>query len=261
MKTLLICFFSGFVLFQVKAQENAPDLVTDRPDQTESSIVVPLRSLQIESGFVYALDENPLARAKNISYNTTLMRYGLLENMEMRLGIEYAGEEVTDQSTGKKTSSYGFSPLYTGLKLQITHEKGFMPEIAFLAGLELPFTAHKTFKTSHTAANMRFSLSHTLSERFSLGYNLGAEWDGDTPVPSYFYSVALGLSITGKAGAFIEFYGLIPEKGISTHLIDGGITFLIKQNLQLDASGGLGLNKEAVDYFISFGISYRLPLQ
>ncbi len=260
MKTLWICLLSGFAFFQVKAQENATEMVTDRPDQTESSIVVPLKSLQIESGFVYAMDENTLTREKNISYNTTLMRYGLLENMELRLGIEYAGEETLDKNMETKTSSNGFCPLYTGIKIQVAHERGLLPEVAFLAGLELPFTAHKTFKTSHTAANMRFSLSHTLSERFSLGYNLGAEWDGDTPVPSYFYSVALGLSITGKAGAFIEFFGLVPEKGNSTHLIDGGITFLINPNLQLDASGGLGLNEEALDYFISFGISCRLPL-
>jgi hypothetical protein len=35
-----------------KAQNEAPELITDRPDQTESSTVVPHKSLQIETGFV-----------------------------------------------------------------------------------------------------------------------------------------------------------------------------------------------------------------
>jgi hypothetical protein len=102
-------------------------------------------------------------------------------------------------------------------------------------------------------------MSHTISERLSLGYNLGAEWNGDTPVPSYYYSIVFGMDVAKKAGAFLEFFGLIPEEDSGTHLIDAGLTYLIRPNLQLDTSGGIGLNEEATDFFINFGISYRLP--
>ena len=39
------------------AQEETPELITDRPDQTESSSVVPLGALQIETGFTMESDE------------------------------------------------------------------------------------------------------------------------------------------------------------------------------------------------------------
>jgi hypothetical protein len=46
----------------VKAQDKVPELVTDRPDQTESSAVVPPGSLQIETGFIMGKDETSLVR-------------------------------------------------------------------------------------------------------------------------------------------------------------------------------------------------------
>lgn len=106
---------------------------------------------------------------------------------------------------------------------------------------------------------MRFSFAHTLSDRFSLGYNLGVEWNGESAVPSYFYSIALGSGITDKLGMFIESYGLILKESEGEHLLDMGFTYLMLPNLQLDISGGIGLNDESIDNFISAGLSLRLP--
>jgi len=107
--------------------------------------------------------------------------------------------------------------------------------------------------------NMRLAFAHTLSERFSLGYNLGAEWSGNTAVPEYFYSLALGIGLADALGMFVESYGTVPEKGADAHLLDAGFTYLVLPNFQLDISGGLGLNDAALDNFISFGLTYRLP--
>ena len=247
------------ITFTVKAQETVPKLITDRPDQTESSTVVPFRSLQIETGFVMENDESTISKHTSFAYNTTLLRYGLFENMELRLGLEYLGEKIIYKNIDLQDTYSGISPLYLGFKTKIAEENGWMPEIAFLGAMVLPFTADKEYKPSYPAANMRFSFAHTLSDRFSLGYNLGAEWDGESVIPSYFYSIALGIGITDKLGMFIESYGLILEEGKGEHLLDMGFTYLIKPNIQLDISGGIGLNDETINNFISAGLSLRLP--
>ena len=41
----------------IKAQDNGAELITDRPDQTESSAVVPRKLLQIETGFLMENNE------------------------------------------------------------------------------------------------------------------------------------------------------------------------------------------------------------
>jgi hypothetical protein len=125
--------------------------------------------------------------------------------------------------------------------------------------LVLPVTANDDFKPEYSAANIRFAFSHTLSNRFSIGYNIGAEWDGETAVPGYFYSFALGIGLTEKLGMFLEGFGLLPEKGNSEHLFDAGFTYLVFPNFQLDISSGIGLNENAIDNFLSFGLTYRLP--
>ena len=253
--TLILVIYSISSL----AQDAPPELVTDRPDQTESSSVVPHKSLQIETGFILENDENDSYKQQTFVYNSTLLRYGLLERMELRLGLAYLSEEVKIKNTDTTNTSTGLSPLYAGFKIAIVEESGWIPEIAFLGGLVMPFTAHDDFKAAYSAPAGRFAFTHTLSERFSLGYNLGAEWYGETAVPDYFYSIALGIGITDKIGAYIEAFGFLREEGRDNHLIDGGFTWLVLPNLQLDLSGGLGLTEESIDNYLSFGLSYRIP--
>jgi hypothetical protein len=50
---LTVLIISLPCLIAAQTTEPAP-LVTDRPDQTESPLTVPLESFQIESGFIYA---------------------------------------------------------------------------------------------------------------------------------------------------------------------------------------------------------------
>lgn len=253
---LVLCIFS-FTL--IKAQETTPELITDRPDQTESSAVVPHKSLQIETGFIWSNDANDAFKQTNTTYNSTLLRYGLLKNFELRLGMEYNKELLEDKLTNVENSIKGISPLHVGFKINITEEKGLMPEMAILGGLNMPFTANEDFKTDYTGIVIRFAFTHTLSDRFSFAYNLGTEWDGDSAIPGYFYSAVLGASLADRFGLFAEFYGTFYENNSQEHLFNAGVTFLVIPNLQLDVSAGLGLNENALDNFISAGLSYRLP--
>lgn len=255
-KSLIICLLAVWITGW--SQKEVPELVTDRPDQTESSAVVPLRSLQVETGLVLTGDKTDLAEFRSFRYNTTLLRYGLFKNFELRAGLEYLNESEKLLDTGDMSSLTGFSPLYLGFKTRITEERGWLPEIAFLGGVSLPFTALKDFRALHPAAIMRFAFAHTLSERFSFGYNLGAEWDGESG-PGYFYSAAMGIGLTRSLGIFVEAFGLLATERENEHLVDAGFTWLVLPNLQLDFSGGLGLNEAASDYFISAGLSYRIP--
>jgi len=254
---LTITLLLGLIPF-INAQNEVPELITDRPDQTESSVVLPHKSLQIETGFVMESSQTDLSSQQSFAYNSTLLRYGLLKNFELRLGLEYLGGKVKIKNTDTTNTFSGLSPLYAGFKVKIADEDGWKPEIAFLGGLVLPFTSDKNFKPEYSAADIRFAFSHTISDRFSIGYNLGAEWDGETAIPEYFYSISLAAGITDDLGAFIESYGWLPEDGESEHLLDAGFTYLILPNFQFDISAGIGV-QNSIDNFISFGLTYRLP--
>jgi hypothetical protein len=243
----------------IYGQDEVPELVTDRPDQTEASRVVPAGTLQLETGFIVENKETNLEKQRALVYNTSLFRYGLSKRFELRLGLAYLENRTEFKEMDSVHTVHGFSPLYTGFKIQILEEDGWIPETALIGGLVLPFSAAEEFKPQNTGVGMRFSMSHTLSNRFSLGYNLGAEYLGESSAPWFFYSVALGAGITDRLGMYIEGFGWIPEQDIPSHLFDGGFTYLVTPVFQLDISAGFGLNEEALDNYLSAGLTFRLP--
>lgn len=257
MKKIIFLFCISAIPFLLFAQDDNPELVTDRPDQTESAVVVPLHSLQIETGFVREFNKMGNITYVDYAFNSTLLRYGLLKKLELRVGMNYLGSRVEDFRSS--VSKSGFGALNTGLKYQLLDEEGLKPGVAFLGNLAFPFSASDEFKSDQIAGGLRVALSQSLSEKFSLGYNLGTEWDGNSDAAAWFYSVSLGIGLTDKLGMFAESYGFLLKDMDNNHLLDAGFTFLILPNLQADVSGGFGLNKSAIDNFISLGFSLRIP--
>jgi hypothetical protein len=78
----------------------------------------------------------------------------------------------------------------------------------------------------------------------------------------FIYTAALGIGLPETLGAFVEFFGDIPTYSQGPgpgNSFNGGFTCLLTDNLQLDASGGVGLSKAADDWFAGIGLSFRLP--
>ena len=96
-------------------------------------------------------------------------------------------------------------------------------------------------------------------------YNLGAalatsekENGSRTTLSSGLYSVSMGYSVTEKLGVFVEVFG---EVGLSAEdspiSVDGGLTWLLNDDSQLDLFTGAGLNNEADEFFVGLGYSLR----
>ena len=262
-KYILFTFLMTFAITinaqDVTEKKEYGTISTDRPDQTEASNLVPKNFLQIETGAFYETLEVNGLKGKATTFNTTLLRYGLLDNLELRVGFDFT--EVKRELRGVELNDRlsGFSPLLLGVKIGIAEENGAFPEIAFIGHVNVPGFASNDFKTKSTGTDFRFSLAHTLSEKSSLGYNIGMAWGGDSTTASYLYTLAYGYSISDKVGAYFELYGDILEDSSFNHLWGAGITYLINDNIQLDISGGTGITQNVQDLFLSAGISVRIP--
>lgn len=230
----------------VYAQE---PIQADRPDQTETPSIVPKGMFQLESGFTFQKND---ALSKSLSLPSTLWKYGVNENFELRLITEFLLEEINNEKLK------GFTPVYVGFKSKLTDEKGIFPKTSFIGQISLPKIASKEFKTNVFAPEFRLVMQHTLSEKTSFSYNIGAEWDGFSAEPTFIYTAATGYSLTEKLGSYIELFGFIPQNQKSYHSVDGGITYLINPNFMLDLSSGFGISKNAPKNYIAFGFSFRI---
>ena len=239
---LVLCL-TGYSVF-------SQTIVTDRPDQTESSSTVNKGSLQIETGILLGFSEDDFNSERQLLAPTTLFRYGIVEGLELRVLSQF--ESLKDQNTSQKVS--GISDLEIGTKIQFLKKEGINTEIAFLSHLILP-TGSKGLTNDSFGTINKLSISHVLSDVMSIGYNVGYDYFG-TGKGNLTYSVALGVSITDRFGLYIEPYGNLVEFETHEASFDAGIVYLVKDNVQLDFSFGTGIN-HTMNY-LSVGCSINI---
>ena len=239
------------MFFNVAAQDI--EIITDRPFQTLSSATVPVKSVQLESGFEYAHDRAGRVESEFISYNNLLLRLGLFEKVELRFGLEY--KSIAVKSDIKPVDVIGWSPLIVGGKINIFKEDGWKPEISVLGHLTLPI-GNKSFRPETVAPDFRLAFSHSLGARFILKYNLGLEWPMNKAQDVLgIYSILFSYKILDRFYCFVEHYGFVD----TLFGINGGITWQLIHNFQIDLYGGGGLNRESPDQFLGLGFSWRFP--
>jgi hypothetical protein len=250
----------------LSAQADEPDLLTDRPGQSDAPSVVAPGKMQIEAGWTRTDDDDDGVETEVTEVPGTLVRSGLKENLELRLG--WTGNVSADVSSDLLDfDENGSGDATIGAKYRIRDGNDGSPEVAVSFGTSLP-TGDDEFTSDRADPSVRATVAHSLTDRLSLGYNLGIELatekapDGDkNTLASFIYTTSLGIGVTDRLGAFVELYGDVPASagGGPSHSIDGGFAYLLRHNLQLDVSAGLGLNDRAADTFVGFGVSARFP--
>ncbi len=226
------------------------EIVTDRPDQTESSSTIPKGSLQIESGISLRFSENRYKSESQLSAPSTLFRYGLTKGIELRVLNQF--ESV--RNITNSTEASGISDIEIGTKIQLYQKENVNTEIAFLSHLIIP-TGSKVLTNSKAGSINKFSISHSINDKIGVGYNVGYNYFGSDS-GDFTYSLVMGMKVTEEVGLYLEPYGEFV--GINEYIgdFDAGITYLLKKNFQLDFSFGTGIN-HTMNY-ISAGFSWNI---
>jgi len=261
MKTLCLLLAVLFVTgeaysqyLQIILQPPGP-IVPDRPGQTNPPDVLASGTVQLETGFQRETINADGIQTINYLYNTSLVRIGLMTNCELRLVVEYAG---THTDSGSQSSALqGFNPVSVGTKIAICPERRILPQTAMNVAFALPYIGRREFRPSFLAPSFFLLMQNTLSEEFSLGYNLGLQWDGEQPNATAVYSISPSLTVAEGLSVFAEFYGFSTEKSLPDYRADMGYAYLVNDNVQVDFSVGVGLNTAARDSFVAFGLAWR----
>jgi hypothetical protein len=239
LKNLIYCVLLIVVSVRCHTQ-TLEAIIPDRPGQTNPPNIVPLGIVQLETGFSRESSKNGDILTTNFLYNTSLIRIGLFQNCELRLIFEYAGTKI--DSFAQSSTVNGFNPISIGTKLAVCPEKGIIPQTSFNVSAALPYFGKQEFRPSYLAPSFFLLLQNTLSDRYSLGYNLGLQWDGFQPNATAVYSVSLSINVMENVSIFAECYGFSTEKSVTDYHSGFGFAYLVNNNLQLDLSGGVGLN-------------------
>lgn len=230
--------------YQVEGQE----LITDRPDQVESSVAVPKGSFQIESGILFGFAGVGTESIREFAGPSTLFRLGLFDGFEIRLTNQYEHIKFRGSSAGIG----GISDMEIGAKIELLSNENSEIEIAFLSHLILPTGTSGISPEQYGTIN-KLAISYQVNESVGIGSNVGYDNFG-VGNGNLTYAFVLGYGLTDKLGIFIETYGEVVEFEDLIANFDCGFTYLIKDNFQLDFSLGTGMNNQM--NFISSGFSW-----
>jgi hypothetical protein len=257
-----------------ESEEPATDeIATDRPDFTEASSTVGLGRVQLEVGYTFVRDREGGERLRAHSYPEALLRIGLFaEWFELRLAQNLL-EERTIAPDGD-TSIIGADDLYVGFKLALTEQKAFMPEMALVVQATLPtakdpITAHQIqpgFNWLYGWDVIPGRLAVAGSTQFNQRASVLLLPDTDSRFEHAFSELAQSFTInyglTDQLGGYTEWFMIAPHRSLdpharTEHYFNGGFTYKVFPNLQLDVRAGIGLNRQAADFFCGSGFGAR----
>jgi hypothetical protein len=228
-------------------QPSAP-IATDRPDVTNSSVVVPVGSLQNENGI------NVSRRAGADIFDGT--------NSRWRLGIAPCIEVLVDLpnyvGTFRGAGASGFGDVAPAFKWQISPVPGKI-DLSMTIGAGLP-----TGAVAIAGPGVQPYL------QFPWSVELGGGWGISGMVTNFFtpadhvtkFSNQSTFVIEKEFGErsflFTEYVGDFPLHGGTGQLINSGGGYRITNTQQIDFHIGFGLNRNSPTYIFGVGYSFRL---
>jgi hypothetical protein len=253
-RTIATCALSAVaILAAVEARADGcptakDEIATDRPDVTNSSLVVPTGSLQSENGV------NISARDGGRFVDGT--------NTRWRLGIAPCLELLADLPTYfadiKAPGSSGFTDVAPAIKWQVSPVPGKI-DVSLVAGVALPTGAVEIAgRGAQPYLQMPWSIElHDgwgLSGMFTEFFR-PAELTTRRVTETTF---AIEKKVTEKASLFVEYVGDYPENAGPSLLFNSGGVYRLTPTQQVDFHIAFGLNHNAPSYIAGVGYSFRL---
>lgn len=237
-----------------------PDsLVTDRPDFTESTATIPQGHFQIEGGYTFTRQGDEEAS----SLGELLLRVGAGERVEARFGIGSYGQ-VDTGVPGSSTLS-GYEDPFVGVKIGLNASDPNLlppgrPQMALLLSTSVPVGSDE-LTSDEWQPEGKLALAWDLTDFLSLSSNLiyGYPSDGEERFHQFGATLSTAFSLTDRLGAFVEAYGFNKESlnGSSTTYLNGGLTFGVSNDVQLDIRVGAGLDDPSPNWFAGIGGGVR----
>jgi hypothetical protein len=255
--SLIMLFLSlGYLIAQ---NDSIPFLNSDRPSQSESPYLMQKGYFQIETGAMYVDRDDSEKELQRIRLGTTLLRYGVFANFEIRITDSYEWMHVFMKEDLSDSTESGMGPVTAGFKVFVAEEKGIIPEMSILGNITFRHLGDEVFSPTYSYPSGKLLCRHSLTKNLSLGYNIGFGYSGENADGFFIYSGYLGYYITPKFWAFAEVYGNFDNGDTPSNRGDAGFSYRIRQNLQVDLSGGIAFDNNVNRYFGSVGLSWRIP--
>ncbi|MNS37005.1 hypothetical protein D3C72_692050 [compost metagenome] len=241
-KTFAAPLFALALLALPVAAEAKEPIAPSRPDFAESSTTVGHRVYQIEQGITYEGAGSVVS-----TLLPSLHRFGFGDNLEMRV------ETPILKLTGGVPA---FQELAVGGKWHFggTGELGELPSFALLGNAILN-------QTGGIEPFALLALDANLPMGFALNGSIGASLPAGNTAPSSMFAASFTRGLSDQLTAFLELSGGRDFQAGTDELgVDGGLQYLINDDLMWDVGVYKGLTAASTEWYVTTGISVRYGL-
>ena len=251
MKKVSLLFVLVLASTFIYAQEELPSVAPDRPGYCWNAEVTPHHKVIWDHGFSY---ESTSEGANTLTLSSSVLRYGLFENMELRVGTDFMMYKDSDALE----RAFGINPLTIGTKLKVFDGSGILPSIGLLAELQSPHIGSKDLLPSHLAPSLYLIFENDVADWLEIYYNVGEEWDGESATPTTFLGLSLYFSFNDNWGAFVETYNYLHPEDENQYMSEFGLFWQVSRRVQLDMEADLDLKDFRNYYSVGCGVSWLI---
>src|SRR6202163_1744051 len=224
------------------------EISTDRPDVTNSSLVVPAGSLQIENGVNFSARDGD----RFVDGTNTRLRTGIANC------LEFLVDTPTYFANVRGPKNAGFSDVAPALKWQISPVPG-KGDLSAVFGVALP-TGSAAIAGRGAQPYLQFPWSWELRDGWGLSGMLTEFIRPSDPASKQITETTFVIEkkVTERASLFVEYVGDYPENGSPAQLLNSGGVYRLTPTQQVDFHVAVGLNHNAPSYIVGIGYSLRL---
>jgi hypothetical protein len=241
MKYFLLSILS--LSFGVFCYAQDSEFTADRPGLSDAPDIIKKGSWQIETGI--DLSKYNHYGLWQIPSNT--LRYSINKFLEPRL--DFGGQFDPNRKT------YGVSPFAIGSKVLITDQKKWIPQIAYIFEIYPPgFDSTQ----GSIGLGMELCINHDLKNDDNIYYNIGLNWNDMKTAAIVNALLGYNHEINYAWRVFGEIYFYSSKAKPNNFVADTGITWQMRNSLQLDFSVGMDIVKPQGNLYFEFGLSYNM---
>jgi Putative MetA-pathway of phenol degradation len=227
---------------------------TDGPDFVESSEAVPKGHFQYEVDMTSVRNRRSAAQITRFS-TPTLLRYGVADNIEIRI----APEPYVRQN-GKS----GVGDTAFGMKWHSQDRDALLgkPAVSWILHVDTPSGSNQ-FKGNGNRPSLRSVITWDLPHDLDLGLMPGIKYDTDEDghrFTSVIFGAVLNKRINDRLRAFVEWSGsqIAPARyGGVLASWDLGAAYLVNKDLQLGVRWGVAANRNTPNTLVLFELAQR----
>jgi len=248
--------------------EERDEIETDRDSFTPATTTSPRGRLIVEGAYSF-IDNRGIKETHSVP--ELILRYGLTDRVELRLGWNYevggAGSEVTGVDTGEQDpfrTAQGLRREYTlayGVKIGVTRQRGLVPRSAMILQGFTP-TGGSTGVSTASQLITTYIAGWELPNRwrFDMAMRYGTASESGDNFNTWAPSAVLRVPIGERWAAHAEYFGVSStgkESNFTKHFFSPGLHCLVTPDLELGFRLGWGLNDQSARFFSNVGFGYR----